>query len=428
MTEHLYYADSFLTEFDAAVTEIHELSRENGQSLWRIALDRSAFYPTSGGQPHDTGELRAAARSGAELIANVIDVEEDEQGNIWHHTAKPLSPGTEVHGVVHRDRRLDHMQQHSGQHLLSAAFLEICNAPTVSFHLGDATSTIDLAIGTIRPDDLQQVEELANRVIGEDRRVSTEAVTKAQAEAWFASGELRKLPSRDGDIRIIEIAGENVAGARPFDRNACGGTHVRSTGQIGGLHLRGMEKVRQGWRIEFVCGLRAMRSARADFQNLTDAGRLLSVGLPEIPAAIQRLQTEGKQTAKQVQAQTLELARYQAAELIRETAVTGDIRRINLRLTPATAANAAYAKLLASQVTSQSERTIAVIAYVPQSTGEPASIVLARSADLALDCGTILRQALNGAGGKGGGSKELAQGSVAQEHLESAVEALRASV
>lgn len=427
MTEHLYYADSFLTEFDAAVTEIHELSRENGQSLWRIALDRSAFYPTSGGQPHDTGELRAAARSGAELIANVIDVEEDEQGNIWHHTAKPLSPGTEVHGVVHRDRRLDHMQQHSGQHLLSAAFLEICNAPTVSFHLGDTTSTIDLAIGTIPPDDLQQVEELANRVIGEDRRVSTEAVTKAQAEAWFASGELRKLPSRDGDIRIIEIAGENVAGARPFDRNACGGTHVRSTGQIGGLHLRGMEKVRQGWRIEFVCGLRAMRSARADFRNLTDAGRLLSVGLPEIPAAIQRLQTEGKQTAKQVQAQTLELARYQAAELIRETAVTGDIRRINLRLTPATAANAAYAKLLASQVTSQSERTIAVIAYVPQSTGEPASIVLARSADLALDCGTILRQALNGAGGKGGGSKELAQGSVAQEHLESAVEALRAS-
>jgi len=426
MTEHLYYADSFLTEFDAAVTEIHELSRENGQSLWRIALDRSAFYPTSGGQPHDTGELRATARSGVELIADVVDVEEDEQGNIWHHTAKPLSQGTVVRGVIDRDRRLDHIQQHSGQHLLSAAFLEIRNAPTVSFHLGDTTSTIDLATDAIRPDDLRQVEELANRVIGEDRRVRTELVSKAQAEAWFAAGELRKLPPRDGDIRIIEIAGE-IAGARSFDRNACGGTHVRSTGQIGGLHLRGMEKVKQGWRVEFVCGLRTMRSARADFQNLTEAGRLLSVGLPEIPAAIQRLQSEGKQTAKQMQAQTLELARYHAAEVIRETPLTGDIRRVNLRLTPATAGKAAYGKLLASQVTSQSERTIAIIAYVPQSKAEPASILFACSSDLALDCGTILRQVLNAAGGKGGGSKEMAQGSVAQEHLESVLEALNES-
>src|SRR6185437_199235 len=308
MTEHLYYADSFLTDFDAVVTEIHELSRDNGQSLWRVALDRSAFYPTSGGQPHDTGRLLATARSGTELAAEVVQVEEDEHGEIWHHTAKPLSTGTSVRGLIDKKRRLDHIQQHSGQHLLSAAFLQIRNAPTVSFHLGEVTSTIDLAIDTLNEATLQQVEELANQIIAEDRTVRVNIVPRSQAEEWLALGDLRKLPPREGDIRIIEIASEISEEVAAFDRSACGGTHVRSTGQIGGLHLRGIEKVRQGWRVEFVCGLRSARSARSDFQNLTEAGRALSVGLAEISAAIQRLQAEGKQTAKQLQTQTLELA------------------------------------------------------------------------------------------------------------------------
>jgi alanyl-tRNA synthetase len=427
MTERLYYADSFLTDFDAVVTEIQELSRANGQSLWRVALDRSAFYPTSGGQPHDTGRLIATARSGTELAAEIIEVEEDDHGEVWHHTAKPLLPGTAVRGVVDATRRLDHIQQHSGQHLLSAAFVGICGAPTVSFHLGETVSTIDLATDTLTDATLRQVEELANRIIAEDRPVTVSTVSRAQAEEWLASGELRKLPPRAGEMRIIQIAG---FGNEPavFDRNACGGTHVRSTGQIGGLHLRGTEKVRDGWRVEFVCGLRAMRTARNDFQTLTAAGRQLSVGLTEVPEAIQRLQAEGKQAAKQIQAQISDLASYRAAELIRQTPVEHGLRLVQLQLTPADSDSAAYAKLLASKLTGQGEKTIAVFAWSPAGEKEFATVVFACSNDLDLDCGALLRQALSDCNGRGGGSKEMAQGSVPPEHLQTVMNALRAAV
>ena len=143
--------------------------------------------------------------------------------------------------------------------VLSAAFIQICGAPTVSFHLGDLTSTIDLDIDSLPKPMLDQVEQLANEIIAEDRPVTVSVVPRAQAEAWLAAGELRKLPPRQGDLRIVEIAN--------FDRNACGGTHVRSAGQIGGLHLRSLEKVKQGLRVEFVCGLRAMRVARNYFAS-----------------------------------------------------------------------------------------------------------------------------------------------------------------
>jgi alanyl-tRNA synthetase len=222
MTERLYYADSFSTDFDAVVTEIQELSRVNGQSLWRVALDRSAFYPTSGGQPHDTGRLIATARSGAELTAEIVDVEEDEHNEVWHHTVKPLLPGTAVRGVIDQARRLDHIQQHSGQHLLSAALLQLCGALTVSFHLGETVSTIDLATDKLTGETLRTVETLANRIIAEDRPVAINTISRAQAEEWLATGALRKLPTREGDLRVVEIAGGEIGGERaevaPFDR------------------------------------------------------------------------------------------------------------------------------------------------------------------------------------------------------------------
>lgn len=417
MTEHLYYEDSSLHQFEAVVTEVQEVSRTDGQSLWRIALDRSAFYPTSGGQPHDIGWLIATAKSGAELAAEIVNVEEDEQGEIWHHTVKPLGPGTPVRGIIVSARRFDHMQQHTGQHLLSAAFLAVCNAPTVSFHLGETLSSIDLAIENLPVATLCQVEELANHVIAEDRPVRVSIISRSQAEAWLASGELRKLPPRQGDIRIIEIAGE-IAEARPFDRNACGGTHVRSTGQIGGLHLRGMEKVKQGWQVEFVCGLRAMHSARSDFATLTEAGRTLSVGFGEIPTAIERLQAETKQAAKQIVSQRQELARYRAAELLREAPLKDGLRRITLQFVPADAVDATWIKLLGSQLATQSTAAVALLTLLPANEADSATVLLARSQDVALDCGTILRQALTAAGGRGGGNKEMAQGSVPTDRLE----------
>ncbi len=421
MTDRLYYADSFLTNFDATVTDIQELSRANGQSLWRIALDRSAFYPTSGGQPYDTGRLIATARSGAELTAEIVGVEEDEgDARVWHHTSKPLLAGTPVRGEIDTARRLDHIQQHSGQHLLSAAFVQICGAPTVSFHLGEASSTIDLAIDSLTDAALQQVEALSNQVIAEDRPVAVTVASREQAEAWLAAGELRKLPPRSGDLRIVEIA--------DFDRNACGGTHVNSTGQIGGLHLRGAEKVKQGIRVEFVCGLRAMHAARVDFHALTRTARLLSVGFRELPEAILRLQAEAKQSAKQMQILTAELAGHRAEELIRQTPIEGGVRVVRLHLTPPDAPDAAYAKLLASKLTARSERTVALLSWKASETAqEAATVIFARSSDLAFDCGTLLRETLATHGGRGGGSKDMAQGSVPSKHLETALNALNQS-
>lgn len=419
MTERLYYADSFLTDFDAVVTEIQEVSRADGRSLWRLTLDRSAFYPTSGGQPHDTGQLIATARSGAELTAEIVGVEEDETGQVWHHTAKPLLAETPVRGFVDAARRLDHTQQHSGQHLLSAAFVRVCGAPTVSFHLGDRTCTIDLAVDSLSDATLMEVEELANRVIAENRPVTVTTASRRQAEEWLANGKLRKLPPRDGNLRIIEIA--------DFDRNACGGTHVRSTGQIGSLHLRTVEKVQQGLRVEFVCGLRAVREAHQDFRNLTEAGRLLSASLAEVPGAIERLQTHAKQTAKQIEALTQELAEHRAAKLLRETPLQDGLRIVRLRLGPPDYPSPADGKLLASKLTASTARTIAILALQPPAEKEAATIIFARTSDLNFDCGALLRETLAQRNGRGGGSKTMAQGSIAQAHLLFTLDKLEAA-
>jgi alanyl-tRNA synthetase len=420
MTERLYSNDSFLTNFDAVVTDIQEVSRASGQSLWRVALDRSAFYPTGGGQPYDVGKLIATSRSGTELTAEIIDVEEDEHGEVWHHTAKPLIAGTAVRGSIDAARRLDHMQQHSGQHLLSAAFIEICGARTVSFHLGEASSTIDLDVEALTAATLQQVEERANEIIAENRPVTMSIVPRAHAETLLAAGELRKLPPRRGDLRIITIA--------DFDRNACGGTHIRSTGQIGGLHLRGLEKVKQGLRVDFVCGLRAARAARSDFNRLNEAARQLSVGIEEVPQAIQHLQTEAKQSAKHTLKLTNELAQHQAVDLVRQTPLQGGVRLVSLRLTPEVAAYPAYAKLLASKIAAQANKTVAIICWQPEDASVPATVVLARSGDLEFDCGTVLRTTLATHGGRGGGSKDMAQGSVPVEFLQSVMMALARDV
>lgn len=420
MTERLYYTDSFLSDFAAVVTDIQELSRASGQSLWRVALDRSAFYPSSGGQPYDTGSLIATARSGAELAAEIVAVEEDESGEVWHHTAKPLLAGTQVRGVIDSARRLDHIQQHSGQHLLSAAFIQICGAQTVSFRLGKMSSTIDLTVEKLTQATLEEVETLTNQIIAEDRPVTVSVVPRTQAQAWLDAGELRKLPPREGAIRIIEIA--------DFDRNACGGTHVRSTGQIGGLHLRGLEKVKQGLRVEFVCGLRAMRSARGDFRALTDAARQLSVGLAEVPEVVSQLQGESKRAAKHTLHLTNDLAQYRAVELIRQTPAQAGQRLVRLSLTFIDAADASYAKLLASKIAAQAKKTIALISWQPEDPDGAATVVLTRSADLGFDCGSLVREAVTAQGGRGGGSKDMAQGSVPAEQLQAVMSALTRDV
>jgi len=290
--ERLYYGSAQL-EFDARVEEIQLVSTDEQGQLWRVALERTAFYPTGGGQPFDTGVLIATARSGATLEVPVERVEEDDVGEVWHYVRKPLVEGTEVQGRVDAARRIDHEQQHSGQHLLSAMFLREFGAATVSFHLGAESSTIDLAMKE-RPSDAEvtRVEEAANRVVAEGRPVTTHWVQPEYAQEMLQRGDLRKLPEREGPIRIVQMQG--------IEFNACGGTHVQNTGAIGGVTLRKIEKVKQGWRVEFCCGLRAVRAARRDFETLGVVARTLSVGAVDVPGRVATLLEEKKAAAKEL--------------------------------------------------------------------------------------------------------------------------------
>jgi alanyl-tRNA synthetase len=297
MTERLYYDNPALS-FRAVVTDIRLDSTTAGEQLWQIALDRSAFYPQGGGQPWDTGLLIAAAKSGAVLELPVERVEEDASGAVWHYVRKPLPEATEIVGQVDPERRMDHAQQHSGQHLLSAVFLAELGAPTVSFHLGADNVTIDLALADpsrkLTEADLVRVEAVANRLIYADRPVTPRWIPRGEAEAMLARGDLRKLPGREGPMRIVEIAG--------VEFNACGGTHVASTGAIGGLNLRRLERSKQNWRVEFCCGLRAARAARAGFLRLRELGSLLSVGDADLPARVASLLEDKKAAAKELKA------------------------------------------------------------------------------------------------------------------------------
>jgi alanyl-tRNA synthetase len=404
MSDRLYYADPSLASFDAHVSDIREVSRTEGRSLWQIALDRSAFYPTSGGQPHDTGVLTATSSGGALLEAPILAVEEDDQGEVWHTTPKPLLAGTPVRGYVDWSRRRDHMQQHSGQHLLSAVVYRQLGAATVSFHLGEMTSTIDLAREAISPEELERVEDAVNEIVAENRAVTMRTIPRVEAEMLLAAGTLHKLPEREGDIRLIEID--------EIDVNACGGTHVEATGQIGGLLIRGTERVRQGVRVEFVCGIRAMVTARQDLTTLTRTAATLSVGRLDVTDAVDRLLAEGKAANKARQKLTEELAGYQASGLLLE--LSSQTGRKVLQRTFADR-DAGYLKLLASRMIASGSEICVLLASTQE---EPARVIVAASPDQKVDCGTLLRDALAVYGLRGGGSPTMAQGQIARVHLD----------
>src|ERR1700733_6146414 len=404
MSDRLYYADPSLASFEAHVSDIREVSRNQGRSLWQIALDRSAFYPTSGGPPPGPGLRTATSAGGALLEAPILAVEEDEQGEVWHTTAKPLLAGTAVRGYVDWARRRDHMQQHSGQHLLSAVVYRQLGAATVSFHLGEMTSTIDLAREAISQEEWERVEDAANEIIAQDSAITVRTLSRPEAEMLLAAGTLHKLPEREGYIRLIEIEG--------IDLNACGGTHVRATGQIGGLLIRGTERVRQGIRVEFVCGMRAAGTARRDLATLTRAAAALSVGRIEVADAVDRLLAGGKASNKARQKLTEELAGYHAANLLLEHP-PGHGRRVVRRTFTDRDAN--YLKLLASRLVASSGETCVLLASTQE---EPARVVVAASADLKIDCGSLVRGALAAYGLRGGGAPGMAQGQIPHAQLD----------
>ena len=382
MTERLYYHDSFLHTFEARVLESLE---HDGKTA--VVLDRTAFYPTSGGQVHDTGVLILED----ETKIPVLDVADEEDGTIRHFISAPLlAAGKAVRGLIDAHRRRDHMQQHSGQHVLSAAFVRLFDVPTMSFHMGTESCTIDLAVKSLTSEQIVQAERLANDVVTEDRSVAIRFVPLEEARQMG----LRKLPPKQtGELRLIDIA--------DFDLTACGGTHVRSTGQIGAILLRKAENVKQGVRVEFVSGFRAVDTARQDYNTLAEAAGLYSAHLREVPEQIRKSIQETKSSAKERNKLLEELAEFQAARLLAEA--TGTPRVITAAFPER---DAAFIKLVAQKLTIGNAD---VIALIVSGSGQPA-LVFAQSPGQRWNMGQLLKEAMAQLGGRGGGSADMAQG------------------
>ena len=376
-TERLYYRDSFLREFNAQV-----ISCEKDGERWKIVLDRTAFYPTSGGQPYDTGKL------GDVPVIEVADAEH----KVVHYASAAIPVGP-VHGVIDWPRRIEHMQQHTGQHLLSAAFIELFGFQTVSFHLGKEISTIDLDTPALKAEHLENAERRVNELIFEDKPV----VIRFGTAEELAEAGIRKKVEREGVLRAIEVEG--------FDRQPCGGTHLERTGQAGLLLIRKLERRRDQCRIEFVCGFRALAAARSDFSTLTQAASLLSSGIAEVPAVLGKLIEERRVQHGAVKRLEERLAEHEARELLASQAATSPagLRVIASVLEEATPT---YLGLLAAKLVAE---TNVVSLLASRASGH---VVFAQTKGLQHDMGTLLRDTLKQFGGKGGGAKDFAQGSV----------------
>lgn len=378
-TERLYFRDSSLLEFSATVVEVKQSALGDC-----VVLDQTAFYPTGGGQPNDTGALGEA---------KVLDVFEDE-ANVIYHVVQPagsLEPGQGVTGTIDRARRLDHLQQHSGQHILSQAFVQTCEAETRSFHLGSQTSTIDIELQSPTDDLMRGAEDLANAIVFEDRPMRVHLVNENEA----ARLPLRKESALRGNIRVIEI--EN------FDWSPCGGTHAARTGQIGLIAIRSFERAKKMTRVEFVCGGRALADYRLASNTALAVARLFSSdreGSPElVAAAIQ----ENKTLKKRIR-DLLELAMSaEASELLAAAPDSGSFKIVQAVFG---GRDLEEVRVLASKIV-QREPSIALLATKDAGA---ARLVFARSASLTQNMSQLLAEACEELGGRGGGKPDLAQG------------------
>jgi alanyl-tRNA synthetase len=404
MTDRLYYHDSFLYDFEAEVREVNDGPRP------ALVLDRTAFYPTSGGQVFDTGWISFDA----DTKLRVAEVADAEDGKVVHYLESPikdLQPGTRVHGQIDATRRGDHMQQHSGQHVLSAAFIRKFDLHTVSFHMADDYCSIDLDTPSLTKEQAESAERLANEIILENRAVDVRYVTRDEAGKLG----LRKLPPAERDVlRLIDI--------HDFDLSACGGTHVRQTGQIGCILLRKTERVRQGWRVEFVAGQRAVATARRDYTTLTEAAALFSAHIYDLPQQGRKALDDIRALRKQREQSQEELAAALAAGLLAETAETNG-RQLVVRTFSDRELN--FLKLLAQKVTRLSPNAVALLA----TTSPQPSLVFAQSPGQPFEMGALMKEAMTRLGGRGGGSKDLAQGGVPQsDGIVATLEAVGAAV
>lgn len=380
VTRKLYFTDSSVLQFQAKVIRV-----ESVDGVERVALDQTAFYPTGGGQPNDLGKINDA---------DVVDVIEEVDGTIFHvmnQTGRILA-GQSVEGSVDKGHRLDHLQQHSGQHILSQAFIQACNAETRSFHMSAQTSTIDVELQTPTDEAMRAAEEIANAIVFDNRPMRIHVVDEAGA----ALLPLRKESALSGLIRVIEV--------EDFDWSPCGGTHARQTGEIGLIAIKSFERVKSNLtRVEFVCGHRALEDYRLANQTAVTTARLFSVGREGAPDLVAKAIQENKALKKRMR-DLLDLAiQAEAIEMLNAAPVSADYKVIQAVFENR---EADEIRLLASKIIVQ-ESAIALLATKDAS---GAKLVFARSANLSQNMGQCLAQACQILGGRGGGRPEMAQG------------------
>ena len=389
-TVRLYYTDAYRAEFTARVVDRSDDGR-------RVYLDSTAFYPTSGGQPNDLGTLGGVA------VVDVID----EDGRIAHLLMGTLGTESPIEGRIDWKRRFDHMQQHTGQHLLSAVFEDLFGARTVSVHFGEGHSTVDLETDSLSPDQLAHAEHRVNEIIAENR-----AVTVAFEESAEATG-LRKAVDRGGILRVVSID--------QLDRSACGGTHVRSTGEIGCALLRGTERIRKTIRVEFLCGLRAVERSRADYLGLAGIAGTLSASIDDLPTLVASQATqlkEGEQARRKLER---DLAGYRARSMFER--LPGGATETRVAFQEGAAQTMDQLRML-GQAVLEIEHVILVATTV-----EGNGLLVAATGDSGADAGKLIRESLGAVGGKGGGSPRLAQGTAPSTELTTkALELIRAAL
>jgi len=392
ITERLYFADAYLTHFSARV-----VARAERGGRMAVALDQSAFYPEGGGQPPDAGSINDVP---------VLDVQV-ESGVVWHTLERPLDDET-IQGAIDWPRRFDHMQQHHGQHLLSAAFERLFDLRTVSFHLGAAAATIDLAGPALTAEQASAAEDLANQVIWEDRPVLARFVTPEE----LATLPLRKPPAVDGAIRVVSVP--------DFDHSACGGTHPRATGGVGLLHIRRWDRRGDVLRVEFVCGGRALRDLRWKNAALGRIAAGLSISAEEAETAVARLREAEERARKRIEDMSEQLIRYEALSLIAQGESLGPMLVVRRAF-----ADRPLDEVRALARAIAANNGVALLGLRAEKT----QLIFARGEGVGLDCGALLRGVLAPLGGRGGGQPTLAQGGLPDpSRLEEALDAAFAAL
>jgi alanyl-tRNA synthetase len=385
-TNRLYYSDCYLHEFQAKV--LRSEATPNGVKVY---LDRTAFYPASGGQPSDAGTL-----AGSEVL-DVID-----EGEEIAHLLRQTPASVDVTGIIAWDRRFDHMQQHTGQHALSAAFEKVGGYKTVSFHLGTESSSIDLDSDRLGSTQLERAESVANQMVFEDRPVRIIFQSADEASRM----DLRKPTLREGEVRLVEVEG--------FDLSACGGTHVNRAGAVGLILVRKVERLRGSTRVEFVCGGRALNFARRDFKLLSESSLLFSAAPEALPGLIAKQSQELREEMRGREKLLERVAEYQAGELWRDAPVAAERRIVR--------------RVFGEEETAQVKMLAHALAKLPGAVallgvkGQSAKLFFAQTPGGASEMGSVLKQTVAKFGGKGGGGRDFAQGGgVDESRLEEAL-------